>query len=108
MKTGDIILIPFPFAELTDKKVHPAVVVCKTRDKYEDLVICAISSVVPKTLTENEILLISTKRNGLRRNSVLKVDRILTAKKEDVIARIGLLDKSDLEIFKQKFKKIID
>ncbi|MEJ7700646.1 MAG: hypothetical protein WKF71_13510 [Pyrinomonadaceae bacterium] len=40
MKTGDIILIPFPFAELTNKKVRPAVVVCETKDVYKDLVLC--------------------------------------------------------------------
>ena len=107
MKTGDIILIPFPFAELTNKKVRPAVVVCKTKDKYRDLVICAISSVVPKTLNENEILLKTTSQNGLRKQSVLKVDRILTAKKKDVIVRIGELDKTDLEIFKEKFKNLV-
>ena len=47
MKTGDIILIPFPFAELTNRKVRPAVVIAETADKYKDLVISAISSVVP-------------------------------------------------------------
>jgi hypothetical protein len=57
MKTGDIVLIPFPFAELTNRKVRPAVVVCETKDIFKDLVLCAISSVVPSKLTENEILL---------------------------------------------------
>lgn len=108
MKTGDIILIPFPFAEFTNRKVRPAAVVCKTKDKYEDLVICAISSVTPQNLTDNEILLELSSQNGLRKTSVLKIDRILTAKKEYVITRIGELDKSDLVIFKAKFKELID
>ncbi len=43
MKTGDIVLLPFPFAELTNTKVRPTVVVCETKDKYKDLVVCAIS-----------------------------------------------------------------
>ena len=30
MNTGDIVVIPFPFAELTNKKVRPAIVVCET------------------------------------------------------------------------------
>ena len=37
MKTGDIIFIPFPFAELTNKKVRPAVVIALTKDKYRDV-----------------------------------------------------------------------
>ncbi len=108
MKTGDIILIPFPFAELTNKKVRPAVVVCETKDVYKDLVLCAISSVVPSKLSENEILLVRDNRNELRKNSVLKIDRIVTAKAQDVIARIGELSESDSEKFKQKFKRLID
>lgn len=107
MDTGDIVLIPFPFAELTNKKVRPATVVCQTKDKYKDLVLCAISSVVPITLTENEILLSPAKTNGLRKDSVLKVDRIVTAKKQDVIAKIGKLDDADLNTFKEKFKHLV-
>jgi hypothetical protein len=30
----DIVLIPFPFAELTKKKVRPAVVITETLDSY--------------------------------------------------------------------------
>jgi mRNA interferase MazF len=101
MKTGDIVLIPFPFAELTNKKVRPAMVVCQTKDSYKDLVLCAISSVVPTKLTENEMLLRKDKHNGLRKDFVLKVDRIVTAKKQDVIAKIGSLSNSDKEKFKE-------
>lgn len=39
MKTGDIVLVPFPFSELTNVKVKPAVVICVTKDKYKDVVI---------------------------------------------------------------------
>ncbi len=33
MKTGDIVIIPFPFAELTNIKARPAVVIAETKDK---------------------------------------------------------------------------
>ena len=108
MKTGDIVLIPFPFAEFTKRKVRPAAVICETKDVYKDLVLCAISSVVQSKFSENEILLSVDKENGLRKNSVLKVDRIVTAKKQDIIARIGKLNNSDLKQFKEKFVNLID
>jgi mRNA interferase MazF len=81
MKTGDIILVPFPFAELSNRKVRPCVAVCETKDKYRDVVVSAISSVVPKELNENEILLEADFINNLRVTSVIKVDRIVTVKK---------------------------
>jgi mRNA interferase MazF len=108
MKTGEIVLIPFPFAELTNKKVRPAIVICETKDFYKDIVVCAISSVVPKNFTENEMLLKKDAVNNLRVDSVAKIDRIVTAKRNDIIAALGKLSKKDLENFKKKFKNLID
>ncbi len=45
MNTGTIVLIPFPFAELTNIKVRPALIISTTKDKYQDLILSAISSV---------------------------------------------------------------
>jgi mRNA interferase MazF len=108
LQTGSVLLVPFPFAELTHRKVRPCVLICQTKDKYSDLVIAAISSVVPDTLTENEILLHPTVTNGLRKTSVIKVDRIVTMKRDDLIAHIGDLNNSNLRIFKKKFKGLVD
>ena len=107
MNTGDIVLIPFPFAEFTNRKVRPAVVVCETKDVYKDLVLCAISSVMPSKLTENEMLLKIDKVNNLRKDSIIKIDRIVTAKEQDIIARIGKLNNSDLQKFKEKFRELV-
>jgi len=51
MKTGEIVLVPFPFSELTNIKVRPAVVVSSTKDKFEDIIVSAISSVIPDSLS---------------------------------------------------------
>ena len=91
MKTGNIILVPFPFSELTNIKVRPAVVISTTKDKYEDVIVSAISSVIPDSISANEIIIESNSINNLRVKSVLKVDRIVTIKKESVIAMIGSL-----------------
>jgi mRNA interferase MazF len=108
MKTGDMVLIPFPFAELTNKKVRPAVVICETKDKYKDIVVCAISSVLPTKLSANEILLKPNLINNLRVVSIIKVDRIITTKKEELIHKLGKLNSQDLIILKQKFHSLID
>ena len=107
MKTGDIILIPFPFAELTNKKVRPAVVITETADKYRDLVVSAISSIVPDTISHRELILKPNKVNNLRSDSVIKVDRIVTLKKEDKIASLGKLSLNELLEFKKILLEII-
>lgn len=106
MKIGDIILIPFPFAELTNRKVRPAVVITETDDKYRDLVVSAISSVVPSTISHREIILRPDKVNNLRSDSVIKVDRIVTLKREDKIANLGKLSENELLEFKRILLKI--
>ena len=107
MKTGDIVLIPFPFAELTSVKVRPAVVICETKDKYKDIVVSAISSIAPKDLSENEILIRPGKENKLKANSMIKVDRIVTVKRDDIIAELGKLEPKQVELFKTKFKNLV-
>ncbi|MCF8359743.1 MAG: type II toxin-antitoxin system PemK/MazF family toxin [Prolixibacteraceae bacterium] len=107
MKTGDIILIPFPYAELTNKKVRPAVVIAETADIYKDIVVSAISSVIPDQLTKREIVLEASPENGLRARSIIKTDRIVTLKREDKIAVLGKLSKKELATFKSVFIKLV-
>lgn len=107
MKTGNIILVPFPFSELTNIKVRPAVVISTTKDKYEDVIVSAISSVIPDSISANEIIIESNSVNNLRVKSVLKVDRIVTIKKESVIAMIGSLSENELNLFKSVFKDLV-
>lgn len=108
MKTGNIILIPFPFSELTQLKLRPAVVITETKDRYRDLVLSAISSQIIEPLTSNEIFLKPGSLNGLRVSSVIKVDRIFTLKQEKVVAQIGNLSAKDLAKFKEVFKSLVD
>ena len=108
MNTGDIILIPFPFAELTAVKLRPAIVIAETKDKYKDLVLSAVSSQIPSSITATEILVKPDSANGLRAKSVIKVDRIFTLKSEKVIAKIGRLSTAELATFKMIFRSLVD
>lgn len=105
---GDIVLIPFPFSELTDIKARPALVLAHTKDKFKDVIVCAISSVVPSVLTKNEIILLPSSDNKLKVKSVLKMDRIVTLKKESIITTLGKLDNETIIKTKSIFCAIID
>jgi len=93
MNPGDVILIDFPFTIPTQSKIRPAVVLTVTQDKYKDIVICAISSVVPATIAPREILISTSDPSfpatGLRVDSVIKIDRIATLRTTDVIIKLG-------------------
>ncbi|SHI53076.1 mRNA interferase MazF [Tangfeifania diversioriginum] len=100
MNIGDIVLIPFPFSELSQVKVRPAVVITETKDKYKDLVVSAISSVVPTNISDREFIIAKSEKNNLRVKSVVKTDRIVTVKREKVITVMGKLTGNELNKFR--------
>ena len=107
MKIGDIILIPFPYSELSNVKVRPAVVLTITDDKYKDIVVSAISSVVPAKISKREIVLQPNKINKLRAVSIIKTDRIVTLKEENKIADLGKLSSTELLNYKRILSEMI-
>ena len=108
MQTGDIVLIPFPFSELTNVKIRPAIVVTETKDKYKDLILAAVSSQVSEKISAVEIIIEPDSLNGLRMKSVIKVDRIFTLKSEKLIASLGKLNTGQLINFRLIFKSLED
>ena len=108
MQTGDVILIPFPFSDLNRAKLRPALVICQTSDGFGDLVLAAITSVLHHPLFSNELLLKPSPSNGLRVDSILRCDRIMTLKNETGHIRIGSLDEKDLSDFKSIFKNLVE
>jgi mRNA interferase MazF len=108
MKIGDIVLIPFPFSEFTQTKLRPAVVIAETSDKYKDIVVSAISSVVPDQLAEREFVVPIGINNKLRANSVVKTDRIVTVKRENIVAQLGQLNETELKKFKSILLEMIN
>ena len=97
MKTGEIVLIPFPFAELTNVKARPSVIIAETDDRYKDIIVAAISSVVPARISKNELILEPSSANGLRVRSIVKVDRLVTTKRKNIIVELGFLSGAEIE-----------
>ncbi|MCW3110992.1 MAG: hypothetical protein JWQ09_5498 [Segetibacter sp.] len=108
MTTGDIVIVSFPYTDVTTFKVRPAVVVKVIESNYNDVIVCLISSVVPLALTSLQILLRPDKVNNLKTTSVIKVGRITTIEYSKVKAVIGELMPLQLNEFKNKFKSLVD
>ena len=107
MKLGDIVLVPFPFSELNNVKVRPAVVIGITKDKHKDVILCAITSVIPADISTNEFIVAADNNTNLRKNSLVKVDRISTIKQLLIITKLGNLSNKDLKIFRKKFVNLV-
>ena len=107
MKLGDIVILSFPFTNLTTAKARPAVVVAQTPD-FNDLIVCLITSVIPQVIHPLHLLLTPNPTNNLRAKSLIKIYRIATVEINRVSAVIGRLETSEIDSFKQKFKSLVD
>src|SRR3989441_12389295 len=58
-KQGDVVLVPFPFTDLSAIKQRPALVISPTRlnNVRADLVLAAITSQIPTALGDDELRL---------------------------------------------------
>lgn len=104
--TGDIVLIPFPFSELNNIKVRPAVVICETNDVHRDIVLSAISSKIREN--DKYLILKPNAENNLKVESTVLVDRIFTLKRTNIIHNLGNISENELSKFKDLFKNLVD
>ena len=105
LKEGDIILFHFPRVNLTKGKLRPALVIKKIPGKFDDWLICMISSNISMY---NDFLdeIISPEDNdfnqsGLKVKSVIRVSRLAVIEKEIMLGKIG-------KISIERLKKIQD
>ena len=86
---GKIVLIPFPFTDLTATKLRPALVLYEGE---KDVVVAFISSRTDKpkpidiTINEKNV---EFKQTGLKLTSTIKLDKVATISKDLIIGEIG-------------------
>jgi mRNA interferase MazF len=85
-----IVLVHFPFTDLTGSKLRPAIVI---HESEPDVIVAFISSRIPSSLQESD-LLISTEHpafrsTGLKIPSVIRFDKIATLSKTLIEGEIG-------------------
>jgi len=98
-KKGDVLLVAFPFTDLTTTKVRPALVI--SSDSFQrsglDVVLAGITSQIPKKIPGTDFLLSLEDQRlaGLPKPSLIRLGKIVTLdqrlirKKNRPIARIN-------------------
>ncbi len=89
---GDVVLVRFPFTDLSTAKLRPAVVLASHGD---DLTIVGIFSGLPQPPRETWIPLSTENRvfsqTGLKTSSVIKAERIAVIDQSIVVRKLGSL-----------------
>lgn len=92
MSKGEIILIPFPFTDLSGSKLRPAVVLGIEK---ADVLVCFITSQISKDYQPNLLIQPNT-TNGLKKKSLIKVSKLATINKSLIIGVLGELSPNEI------------
>lgn len=104
MSKGDLVLVPFPFTDLSGQKVRPALVLHHDV-KGEDCIVAFLSSLKQKKLSRSDVPVTPSKQNGLKAPSVVKVHKIATLQKKIILGEIGALERDSLTEVDEKLKQ---
>ncbi len=100
---GDIVVVPFPFSDLSDFKKRPALVISTL--KGDDLILCQITS---QNISDEYAITLSNKdlsSGNLKRKSNIRPNRIFTSDKKIILYKVGYLRENKLN---QVIEKIIE
>ena len=100
---GDVVVVPFPFSDLTQIKRRPALVVANLLG--DDLILCQITS---QNIKDSYAIAISNNdfsSGGLNQNSNIRPNRIFTADSKIIIYKVGQLK---IEKLTEVISKIIN
>lgn len=102
---GDVVVVPFPFSDLTQSKRRPAIVISAVDG--DDLILCQITS---QSIKDNYAILLNDKDfevGSLKQSSNVRPNRIFTADSHIVLYRIGNLKQDKLNKIIERIVEII-
>lgn len=103
MVKGDIVLITFPFTNLTGSKLRPTVVLAETE---LDVTVCFITTQLEwQELTD--VRLLPTSSNGLRKQSLIRTSKIATLDKTLAKGLLGRLKQDEVIDLNKKLKTLL-
>lgn len=100
---GDVVVVPFPFSDLSTTKRRPALVIVQL--KGNDIILCQITSQFTKDEYSIELEDRDFEEGCLKHKSYIRPNRIFTADKHIIIKKIGHLKKYKIE---ETINKIIE
>ncbi|CAN5232016.1 type II toxin-antitoxin system PemK/MazF family toxin [soil metagenome] len=101
---GDVVVLPFPFSDLTANKKRPALVVANLSG--DDIVVCLITS---QNAKDNYAIALTNQDfdgGNLKQNSSVRPNRLFTVDSNIVLYKIGKLKNQKIEEITNKIVEI--
>jgi mRNA interferase MazF len=92
MDKGDIVLITFPFTNLSGSKLRPAIVLIETN---LDITVCFITSQI-NWQEQTDVVLFPNNQNGIKKQSLIRTSKIATIDKNLAKGLLGKLTANEM------------
>lgn len=101
-----IVLVPFPFEDLSSQKVRPALCLTDAIKPYDHVVLSFITSNIPDDPNRSDLVIrsddVDFETNGLKVSSTVRLHRLVTISTKIIKRELGVLtEKQQLEIEKR-------
>jgi len=107
---GDVMLVPFPFTDLTAIKQRPALVLSADwfNASHDDCVVAAITSQIPSDLQPDEYQLSASDllAGGLPKPSLVRLGKLFTMSKRLLRKRLGTLPAATMAVVLKQMEQI--
>lgn len=105
-----IVLVPFPFDDLSGKKVRPAICLTPTIGTYKHVIIAFITSQVHLASEPSDLVIQTTDKNfsltGLKVDSAVRLHRLVTIPKRIILRQLGELPINFQTLVEAKLKTL--
>lgn len=107
---GSVVLVPFPFTDLSGRKRRPALIVSPEGFHEEDIVLCAITSQIPPELSEWEASLEAEDmvEEKLPKQSIVKAGKLFTMHQELIAGQFGAVKEHKLQEVLGKLRALFE
>jgi len=108
-KQGEIIIVPFPFSNLSSIKQRPVLVLSKNTDneKVEDVITCGITS----NIKDSRYSVLIEKKNlvegSIPKTSRIKVDKLFTISQDIIKKKVGRINRETFEKVRSEFIDLV-
>lgn len=113
MKPGDVILISYPFTDLSATKVRPALVISSEEynQREDDVIVLPITHNINRGSEED--IYLQTRDNGfqetgLKKASAIRTGKIFTLQKDLAKSRLGSIYEKLLDEIRRGLKKLLE
>lgn len=104
-KKGSVVLVPFPFTDLSGSKVRPAVIISEGKIG-SDVVVLFITS-QRKLKAKHTVAITADEQNGIKTNSKVICSKIATLEAKTILGELGKINTSMQKKIDVELKKVL-